>query len=84
MLLQGQKFKTCYDNSKLIIHSTSTDVKCVALLCPGDQLSPPCGDHPLILAVGVVPCLLYLLLVVVDVDNVLMPGAHSGDKAEQA
>ena len=71
--LQGYKFKACYDSIKVIIHCPSTKVECVTQLCPGDQLPPPCGVHPCILAVGVVSCLLYLLLVVVDVDIVILP-----------
>ena len=67
---------------KIIIHSPSNEVECVALLCPGDQLPPPCGVHPVILAVGPVPCLLNLLLVVVDVDIVLLPGVHFRPKTE--
>ena len=67
---------------KPTIHSPSTEVESVALLCPGDQLSPPCGAHCLILAVGVVLCLHYLLLVVVDEDQVLLPGVHYRNEAE--
>ena len=71
-----------YNMIKPSLHCPSTEVECVAPLCPGDQLPPPCGDHPRILAVGVVPCLLFLLLVVVDVDMVLLPGAHCRLEAE--
>ena len=74
--LQRYKFKACYDienhiliRKKIIIrHCLNTEVESVAPLCPGDQLPPSCGGHPVILAEGVVHCLLYLLLVVVDVD----------------
>ena len=74
--LQGYKFKACYNIPNVTIHSPCTKVECVALLCPGDQLPPPCGPHPVILAVGGVQCLLYLLLVVVDVDIVILSGVH--------
>ena len=63
------------------IHIPSTEVECVAPLCPGDQLPPPCGAHP-ILAVGPVLTLLYLLLVVVDVDIVILTGAQKVPEAE--
>ena len=82
MLLHGYKFKACYDIINPTIHSLSTEMECVALLCPGDQLQPPCGPHNVILAAGVVLCLLYPLLVVVDVDIVHLLGAHSGLEAE--
>ena len=82
MLSDGYKLKTCYDAIKSTTHCCSTEVECVAPLCPGDQLPPPCGDHQFRLAVGPVSCLLYLLLVVVDVDKVILPGVHSGDETE--
>ena len=81
-MLQGYKFKACYDIKKIITNSPSTEVECVALLCPGDQLPPPCGFHPLILAVGAVQCLPYLLLVVVDVDLVPLLRVHCRYEAE--
>ena len=80
--LQGYKFKACYDIIKIIIHSPSTEVECVTPLCPGDQLSPPCGPHLVILALGPMQCLLNLLLVVVDVDMVILAGVHSRLEAE--
>ena len=68
---------------KITIHvPRSTEVECVAPLCPGDQLPPPCGGHHVILAVGPVLCLHYLLLVVVDVDIVMLPGVHTGLETE--
>ena len=82
MLSDGYKFKTCYDSIKITIHSPCTEVECVTPLCPGDQLPPPCGDHQFRLAVGVVLCLIYPLLVVEDVDNVLIPGVHIGLETE--
>ena len=50
--LQGNKFKTCDDVIKIILHTPSTEVECVALFCLGDQLPPPCGPHHVILAAG--------------------------------
>ena len=67
---------------KHFIHYQSTDVECVSTLCPGDQLPPPCGPHRVILAVGVVPCLLYHLLVVVDVDIVRLISVYCRHEAE--
>ena len=74
----GYKLKTCYDLVKITMHYNSTEVECVAPLCPGDQLPPPCGGDPVRLAVGVVCCLHYWLLVVVDVDLVPLLGVHTG------
>ena len=82
MLSDGYKFKTCYDMMKPTIHSPSTEVESVALLCPGDQLPPSCGPHKVILDVGLMLCLIYPLLVVVDVDMVILPGVHSGPETE--
>ena len=82
MLSDGYKFKTCYDIIKITTHSPSTEVECVAPLCPDDQLSPPCGIHPFTPAVGVVSCLRYLLLVVVDVNIVSLLGVHNGLETE--
>ena len=82
MFSDGYKFKTCYDSIKITIHSPSTKVECVAPLCPGDQLPRPCGGHHIRPAVGVVSCLRYLLLVVVDVDPVILPGVHIGPETE--
>ena len=78
MLLQGYKLKTCYDVVKFTIHCPSMKEDGVTPLCPGDMLPPPCGGHPVILAVGPVLCLHYLLLVVVDVDIVILRGIHNG------
>ena len=57
-------------------------MECVALLSPSDQLPPSCGRHIVKLTVGVVLCLLYPLLVMVDVDIVPLPGVHYGREAE--
>ena len=55
----------------------SAEVEFVALLCPGEQLPPPCVPHTVVVAdVGVVPCLIFLPLVVVDVDFVLVVIGH--------
>ena len=67
---------------KVTPHSQSSEVEGVTPLCPGDQLPPPCGDHPGIPAVGLVSCLLYPLLVVVDVDIVILIGVHTGPETE--
>ena len=82
MLLQGYKFETGYDIVIITIHTLSTEVEGVPPLCPGDQLPPPCGCHPVILAVGPVLCLLYLPLVVVNVDIVILVGVHIGYETE--
>ena len=82
MLLDGYKFKTCYDLLKCTTHSKSTKVECISPGCPGDQLPSPGGVHSFRLAVGPVFCLLYPLLVVVDVDIVKFPGFHSGLETE--
>ena len=67
-MLHGYKFKTCYDLTKMTTHSPSTEVESVAPLCPGDQLSPPCVAHKLVIvAVGLVLCPRYPPLVVVEV-----------------
>ena len=66
----------------LISHYPSTEVECVASLCPGDKLPPPCGYHILKLAVGAVQCLLPCKVVVVDVDIVPLPKVYSGLKTE--
>ena len=81
MMLQGYKFKTCYDFIKLIIHLLSTEVECVAPLCLSNQLPPPCGVH-IMLTVGVVHCLPDLMLVVVDEDVVIALGVRLRDEAE--
>ena len=67
---------------KCTTHSCSTEVECVSPRCLDDQLPPPCGVHHIRLAVGVVYCLLYLLLVVVDIDKVLLPVLHIGPETE--
>ena len=65
----------------------SAEVEFVALLCPGEQLPPPCEPHPIILAdgigigmgmvkVGIMPRLIFPPLVVVDVDFILFPEGH--------
>ena len=59
-------------------HCPSTEVEGVTPLCPGDQLPPPRGGH----TVGDVLCLLYPLLVVVNVDIVILLGVHSGPETE--
>ena len=78
MLLQGYKLKTCYNSIKSTPHYCSTEVEGIAPLCPGDQLPPPCGLHQVILTVALMLCLLYLLLVVINVDKVTLPGFYSG------
>ena len=65
------------------IHHPSTEVECVALLYPGDQLPPPGGPHLVILAVSVVLSLPHLLVVMKYVDSVSgKTVVHSGDEAE--
>ena len=65
-----------------IISLLSAEVEFVALLCPGEQLPPPCGPHPIRPAVGVVLSLPNLLLVVEDPDKAKLPGGHKGPEGE--
>ena len=65
-----------------IFHPPSTKMEGVAPLCLGEQLPPPCDPDIVILAVGVVECLIFSLVVMENVNVDVLLGAWCGREAE--